>query len=180
MSVPPDFLYNQLSRFPKNLLKWFGIPGGQNPASIRRDYQPVFDLWEWLSSGDSIAFQSGGTGVPAGGAGSFLLQTVTPGEMHYVLDYTIRMTPIGAGGGDFQFVPAIQTQAGSGVEVAVGEPTRTLATGAASANEVMVCSNRRPFFLGPNAVGYSSIVMKNTLANAGTMFAYLRYVNLSA
>ena len=178
MSVPPDYLYNLVAKFPVNLLRYFGIPGGQNPSSIRRDYQPVLDLWEWITSSNSKAYQSAGTGVPAGGAGSFLLIPAAAVDQAFVLEYTIRMTPIGAGGGDFEFVPAIQVQSGSGVEVAIGPPARTLATGAASANEVMVCRNERPFFFGPNAVGYSSIVRKNTLVNAGTMFGYLRYVDL--
>lgn len=181
MSVPPDYLYNQLSRFPNSLLRWFGIPGGQNPSMIRRDYQPVLDLWEWLTSSNSAAFQSAGTAIGAGAAGSFVIHAIPPsGGMSYVLDYTLRMTPIGVAGGDFSMVPCLQTQAGSGVEVAIGDPVRTIATGAASAGEVMVARNARPFFLGPNAVAYSAIVTKNTLGNAATLFGYFRYVELSA
>lgn len=179
MSVPPDFLYQQLSRIPKNLLRYFGIPGGQNPQTLRRDYQPILDLWEWIASADSQAFQTAGTGIVAGGAGSYVIQATSVSNHQFVLDYTVRMTPIGAGGGDFEWVPALQTQAGSGVECAVGPPTRTLSTGAASAGEVMVCRAERPFFLGPNAVGYSVIVRKNTLALGGTAFGYLRYVDLN-
>lgn len=180
MSVPPDYLYNQISRFPQNLLRYFGIPGGQNPSSIRRDYQPVFDLWEWLSTSNSLAFQTGGTGIVAGGAGSYVISPFGNASGHqYCIEYTVRMTPIGAGGGEFACVPAIQVQAGSGVEVAVGAPARTIGTGAGTANEVIVARADRPFFIGPNAVGYSIICTKNTLAAGATMFGYVRYVDLA-
>lgn len=178
MSVPPDYLYNQISRFPLNLLRYFGIPGGANPASIRRDYQPVFDLWEWLSSSNSKAVQVSGAAIAAGTGGSFLLGTAPAVQHQYVLDYTIRFTPVGAGGGDFAAIPTFQAQQGSGVEVAVGPMVRTIGTGAASANEVIVLRAERPFFFGPNAVGYGGIVTKNTLVNAITPFFYFRYIDL--
>lgn len=180
MSVPPDFLYQQLSRFPKNLLKWFGIPGGQNPSTLARDYQPVLDLWEWLASGESQAFITAGTGIVAGGAGSYIIDPVSSPTGHvYVLEYTIRFTPIGAGGGEFACVPAIQVQQGSGVEVAVGDVARTISAGAASAGEVIVARADHPFFLGPAAVAFSLISTKNTLVNAATAFGYIRFVTLS-
>lgn len=172
--LPPDYLYRQLSKFPLGLLRYFGIPSGANPQEIRTDYQPVLDLWEWLGTTNAEYAQTPGAVVLAGAAGSQLIGAVTSSQIQWVRDFTIRSTPVGAGGGVMTGFPAIQVQAGSGVEVITGD-----GSGVSNAGEIFMCRASDPYFLGPNAVGHSIIIGRNTLVNNITLFGYFRYVNLS-
>lgn len=173
--VPPNFLYRQLSRFPVGLLRWFGIPSGSNPQELQTNYQPVLDLWEWLTSTNASYLITAGTVVNAATAGTFLLHTINSAHGLYVLDYTIRSTPL-VGAGVVTVSPSIQPQAGTGVEVVMGPPSTTGIGGGA----IVLCRADKPFFVGPNAVGLSSIVSTNGSANPCTLFGYVRYVNLTA
>lgn len=182
--VPPDFLYKQLSRFPSNLLRWFGIPSGQNPQEIHPSYQPILDLWEWLVTSPTNAAVIGPTaGVAVGGA---IAGTVTIAQVNshlFVRDYTIRCQPIPAGGGEFAICPTIVPVPAAGVEVMVGQRARTQQVGAATAGEIITCFADRPFFIGGYGAGancqLSAIINCNTVAGAFQAFGYYRFVQLS-
>jgi hypothetical protein len=182
--LPPDFLYKQLSRFPNKLLKWFGVPMGQNPQVLEASYQPILDLWDWLACSPGNHVLEFSTGVAVGGAtvGTVILfNNIQP--MLYVRDYTIRTQPIPAGGGDWSIAPSIQPFKPSGTEVLVGRQQRTNLLGAATVGETVTAYADRPFFVGGFGSAASSsaiggIIQTNTVAGAFQALGYMRYVNL--
>lgn len=183
-NVPPDFLYRQLNKFPRGLLKYFGIPQGQNPQLLESTYQPVLDLWEWIASTPENQIVAVGSGVAIGGGIAGTVNLLSLFRFSYVLEYTIRTQPIPAGGGDFAMVPTIQPNVTTGVELAVGPPVRTVRLGAATVGEVVVARSERPFFFGlPESSGVprsilGAIVTAAGVAGAFQAFGYIRYVAL--
>lgn len=181
-NVPPDFLYKQLARFPRGLLKYFGIPQGQNPQLLEPTYQPILDLWEWLActpENEVLILGNNVTTTP-GATGSLILLNLT--RFMWVREYTIRTTPVGAGGGTLRFVPSIQPNFQSGVELIVGDPQDDPVP---SAGDVLCAYAKRPFFIGvpPTAGGaaqsaLSCIRLSSSIANNLDLVAYVRGVFL--
>jgi len=144
-NVPPDFLYKQLAKFPRGLLKFFGIPQGQNPQLIESSYQPILDLWEWLActpENETLILGSNVTSLP-GATGTLALLNLS--RFMYVHEYTIRSTPVGAGGGSVRLVPSVQPNFNSGVELILGDPFDNFTS---SAGDIVVAYARQPFFVG--------------------------------
>lgn len=184
MSTPGRFidLYNQLSRTPSGLLRWFGIPSGSNPNNVAGYYQPTLDLWEHLTQSpeNQQLFLSAVVNVAAGALGSQIIQLVTDFVWVPPQGLTFRTTPLAAGVA-FDFTPACQFDLTTGVECAIGGRASTRG-GTALANEFVVGTVQNGFFMGgrgPSQTALSAMVTQNTAAAPVGVQISMRYVNLS-
>lgn len=174
-------LYNQLSRFPSGLLRWFGIPSGANPNNIAAYYQPILDMWDHLTQSpeNQQLFLSPVVNVGAGGLGSFVIQTISDFIWIPPQGLTLRTTPLAAGV-NFTYAASAQWDLTTGVETLLAAPA---GSNGAAANEFVVSGNvTTGFYIGGRGAQQSAIscfVLENTAAvNTGIQLS-LRYVNLT-